>query len=378
MTIDLITVWYNEEFLAPFFLNHYKWIDTIHILLDADTDDRTAEIASAYPNVSIEKFSFPDMMDDLIKSRKINEKYQSLTDADYVVVVDSDEFIACPRISDDIRKHLATTGKALYFSILWQTYQQAGDARPDPAFPTLLQRRHGDPTIANANIKPTIARTGLDLVWGVGNHAVVLDGVHMSWLTPNRKIMADHRVSVSSSEILQGAHWRLFDLEQVIIRRTKNRSKRQSQVNLSANLSSHLHKASANTIIDEFKQMQNSPLVIKDRIPIATELPPCTSIFEVLLADTAFTDSLDINRIPVDISSRHENCVIPDWYASVRPLSPREAMADETFLLACMYHKQGQLTKATALLNKARLLAPDCEHYRFYQHQWRLNSQEQL
>ena len=59
MKIVLITMWYNEEFLAPFFLNHYKWVDKIHILLDADTDDNTEAIATGYSNVLIEHFNFP-------------------------------------------------------------------------------------------------------------------------------------------------------------------------------------------------------------------------------------------------------------------------------------------------------------------------------
>lgn len=372
MRVELISVWYNEAFLAPFFFNHYSWVDRIHILLDADTDDDTEEIAARYPNVSLERFTFPDMMDDLIKSRKINEKYQSIKDTDYVIVVDSDEFIACHRITDDIRDYLAATNKDLYFSVLWQTYQQESDIALDASKPPLLQRRNGDPVIANANIKPTIAKTGLDLVWGVGNHAVVFSGAHMSWLTPNRDAMAAHNVGVASAEILQGAHWRLFDLDEVVIRRTRNRSKRQSLVNLSANLSSHLHQTSAEDIRAEFERMKNSPLVIKDRQPLVGEaLSTATvSIFDTLLADSAFTDGCPANLPMHGAGQRYESCAVPDWYASVKPLSSQEAMAEEMFLLACTYRKQGQPTKALALLQKAQLLAPYSEHYQFYLQQW--------
>jgi len=65
--IELMTLWYNEEFLAPYFLNHYKFIDTIHLFLDSDTNDTTKEIISQYNNVSLKQFTFPDRMDDEIK-----------------------------------------------------------------------------------------------------------------------------------------------------------------------------------------------------------------------------------------------------------------------------------------------------------------------
>ena len=34
MNIEVITAWYNEEILAPYFLKHYSFADRIHILLD--------------------------------------------------------------------------------------------------------------------------------------------------------------------------------------------------------------------------------------------------------------------------------------------------------------------------------------------------------
>jgi len=366
VNIQLITMWYNEAFLAPFFLKHYAWVDKIHILLDADTDDSTEEVAARYPNVSIERFTFPDMMDDLIKSRKINEKYRSITDADYVIVVDSDEFITCNRLADSVKDHIISKDKNLYFSTLWQVYQHEDDNRLDAAKPVLQQRRHGDPTIANCNIKPTVARAGLDIVWGVGNHAVVLNGQHMSWLTPNMDVMAEHKVSVLPADMLQGAHWRLFDLEEVITRRTRNRSARQSLVNLTTNLSSHLHKASAAAVIAEFNRMKTSPIVLKDRLCATGNQQTCNTVFEGLLADRSYSEDYPSNNYATGVCHMYESCELPEWHASVQPLTAIEALADEMFLLACSYIKGGDRAKAITLLKKALALSPDSEHYRFY------------
>jgi len=366
MKFELITMWYNEAFLAPFFLNHYNWVDKIHILLDADTTDNTEEIAARYENVAIEHFRFPDMMDDLLKSRRINEKYQSISDADYVIVVDSDEFMLCNSLDDSVKDHIVSKDKNVYFSVLWQIYQHECDSRPDPGKPVYPQRGHGDPTIAHCNIKPTVAKAGLDLLWGVGNHSVVFGGNHMSWLTPNMDTMIASHVSVRPADMLQGAHWRLYDLAEVIERRITNRERRQSLVNLSTNLSSHLHKTSADEIIAEYNRMKQSPIVLKNR-PCATG-PGHNhhSIFEMLLADPAYSENYSSNHYPEGVSHMYEACTLPDWYASVKPRSPFEVLVDETFLLACEYQKKGERDKAITLLKKALFLRPDCEHYRFY------------
>lgn len=123
MRIELITMWYNEEFLAPFFLNHYSWVDKIHLILDADTTDRTEAIARQYPNVEIEQFRFPDMMNDILKVNKFNEKYRSLKDAEYVILADSDEFIFCNHVKKPVRDHIEATMKDVYFVNLWQVYK---------------------------------------------------------------------------------------------------------------------------------------------------------------------------------------------------------------------------------------------------------------
>ena len=74
MKIDIITMWYNEAMLAPFFLNHYSYADTIHILLDEEVTDNTQKIAEEYENVRIVPVRFPDKLDDILKIEKINSE----------------------------------------------------------------------------------------------------------------------------------------------------------------------------------------------------------------------------------------------------------------------------------------------------------------
>jgi SAM-dependent methyltransferase len=259
-------MWYNEEFLAPFFLNHYSWADKIHILLDADTNDRTEEIAREYPNVEIEHFKFPDMMDDIIKVAKLNDKYRSIKDADYVALVDSDEFIFCNNLKKAVRTHLEETRKDVYFVNLWQIFKHETDPPLDPNASIPLQRRHGDPNMDDhfnvLYIKPAIVKGGKNLCWTCGNHEVVYEGNSLKWQTRNLGIMESLNVSVRKNEMLQGSHWRLVDLEETIKRRINNRKNRQSQVNLAKGLTFQYHDICEQQIIDEYHSNKSLPIVI--------------------------------------------------------------------------------------------------------------------
>lgn len=370
MKVELITMWYNEEFLAPFFLNHYSWVDKIHILLDVDTDDNTEVIATSYPNVSIEYFKFPNMMDDLLKARKINEKYQSISDADYVVVVDSDEFIFCNTLNDSVKSHIIGKGKDVYFATLWQVYQHETDAKLDYAIPIHLQRRHGDPAIANSYIKPAVVRAGLDAAWGYGNHTLVYDSKSMSWLTPNADTMAKCNVSIRPSDMLQGAHWKLFDLDETINRRIRNRTNRQSKINIAANLTTHHHETCVDDIIEEYNKMKLSPIVIKDRACTENMERQHNSIFENVLAVSSFSDGYEANCYAEGVGHMFESPDLPQWYDYIKPRSESNVLVDEIFMMACDYYKNGDCEKAITLAKKALLYSPYTFHYRFYLQQW--------
>lgn len=276
MRIELITVWYNEEFLAPFFLNHYSWVDKIHILLDADTNDRTESVAREYPNVEVQPVRFPDMMDDALKVQAINNKYQTLTKADYVMVVDSDEFIFCNQIEKPVRLHLESTRKDIYFANLWQIYEHENDPPLNPNEPVPAQRRHGDPNMDDPfnvlYIKPAVVKGGKSLHWTPGNHELVYGGHSLSWRARDVPTFKSLNVSVERAEMLQGSHWRLVDLKETIKRRILNRKQRQSKVNLTQGLTTQYHHITEEDIIREYHSNKNQPVVLfEDGFPGAAQ-----------------------------------------------------------------------------------------------------------
>lgn len=269
MRVDLITIWYNEEFLAPFFLNHYSWVDKIHLIIDADTNDSTVSIAKNYSNVEIEYFKFPDMMDDKLKADKFNSVYQSISDADYVILVDSDEFIFCNQIDKPVKTHINETLKDVYFVHLWQIYKHENDVPLDSSISIPLQRRHGDPDMENSTnivyIKPCVVKSGMNISFGFGNHFLHYDAVYVSITNPDVQSLRVKNVSVEGNDMFQGSHWRLVDVEETIKRRIINRKWRQSKTNLEKGYCANYHHITKKDIINEYDANKQNPIVIYNR-----------------------------------------------------------------------------------------------------------------
>ena len=242
MKIEIVTMWYNEEKFAPFFLNHYKYVDKIHLLLDADTNDNTRKICSQYPNVEIEDFVFPDMMDDILKVNKINETVKRL-DCDWVYVLDADEFI-WPSKDEEPREFLSRQKRNLLYAQMWQVYRNVVDLDLDSNLSVKTQRRYGDTNITEGMNrlynKPIVFKSGIDIVLDKGNH----------FYAENKKI------KVSTDNFL-GAHWAMVDVDIAIERRIAGRRERQSKRNLEKGMTIQHHFITEEEIRTECEEHLN-------------------------------------------------------------------------------------------------------------------------
>lgn len=213
MKIVVVSAWYNEAFLAPFFLSHYAYADKIHLIIDVATTDKTHDICARYSNVEIEGFSSPEGMDDGINIGLVNKRVASL-DCDWVYVVDADELVF-PKNMGNPRDVLARqTGNLLYVP-LRNVYRHITDSDLDPNKPALEQRRHGDPVVHSDYTKPMIAKPETGIQWQVGHHSY----------HSNSKLKR-------SQESFQGVHWQSVDVEMAIERRLKGRRDRLSPANI--------------------------------------------------------------------------------------------------------------------------------------------------
>jgi hypothetical protein len=253
MNIEVITMMYNEEFLAPFFMEHYKWVDKIHIILDKDTTDRTEEIVRRYPNVEVYPFRFPDMMDDEIKVSILNRHYQ-VSGADWVMVVDADEFIFHQTAS--VRGFLQRITDDVVVANLYQVYRHKDDKDLDPKMPAIYQRRHGDKNTGKNQQynKPCIAKTGLNICWTPGNHFIYHPETSTRYNLPGS--ITDRGTKISS-EVLLGAHWAMADPCFCIERRCKGRRDRQSKRNIEAKMTIQHHNITEAQVSEECNEHLN-------------------------------------------------------------------------------------------------------------------------
>lgn len=242
----VITAWWNEEFLAPYFLKHYSWCDRIFLLLDKATNDKSFEIAAGYPNVVISMVEYPNGMDDRLKIRYINAAYRNVQTY-YCIIADADEFI-------DVDSETIELGeKKLRRVKLYNVYRNTNDSDLDINVPALEQRRHG--VYVWPYTKACIARRGLNLSWGPGCHYVKLDGIrHASFKT-------DELIKETYGDMMHGSHWANADSCFCIKRRIEN-GKRQGLKNLQSGMTRHNHNITELKIMTELIKHRNDPEVL--------------------------------------------------------------------------------------------------------------------
>lgn len=132
MTIEIITTYFREEYLAPLFMLHYEnWTDAITVITTRWTDNK---------------------LDDGAKIDAINSAI-SRSVADWVIVVDFDEFLF-PKGGIEPRTALERETGDICNCEMIRVWRHMSDPDVDRMQPPLLQRRHGGPD----HIKPCIFR----------------------------------------------------------------------------------------------------------------------------------------------------------------------------------------------------------------------------
>ena len=203
MSIHVISAWYNEEYLAPFFLEHYRYADMVTVLVDDLTDDNTIEICKRYGvDVRMVRYSNDSSMDEWKKACMLSDLYRA-SGYEYVVNVDADEYVFGGRGEVE-------SGYDIRVVKLWQVYRHADEQDLDLRVSVREQRRHG--VYVWPYSKPVVVRTGQDLRWYSGNHSVRVNGHHEVWRHP------EENVGHYGPE-MTGAHWVMADPAFCIARR---------------------------------------------------------------------------------------------------------------------------------------------------------------
>ena len=252
MTIDVISMWYNEAFLAPLFFDHYRFADRILLLLDRDTTDGTRrEIAlaqsAAKPKIEVLEVGSGDGMDDVYKRDVLNEAYRR-SRADWVIMVDADEFVFVdPLGKDTVPAVLAREQDNVLVVDYWAVFRHVSEQDIDRAKPALLQRRHGIkegvPEHRELYQKPAVARPGAIAGWDYGIHKI-----------------APLPSTCVSRTMLMGAHWWLPDYAFAVQRMLRNRRDRQGRRNTQLGLTAPRYASLTEDVIRQlYEQHLNDP-----------------------------------------------------------------------------------------------------------------------
>ena len=111
MKVHLYTVMWNESYILPYFMRYYQDIVDEFFIVDHMSDDNSDEIYAQYDNVTVNKYDNGGEIDDYFYlDVKNNAWKQSRGKADWVIVIDADEFLYH---DDGLRNFLETTEATL-------------------------------------------------------------------------------------------------------------------------------------------------------------------------------------------------------------------------------------------------------------------------
>lgn len=232
--IHIITMWHNEEFLAPLFLKHYERADRITVVLDDCTDDTLSYLSGC----DVQEIKTGGL-DDINKG-KLLSSLASESDADVRIVVDADEFVYQTQDIEVLPGFVYSVG-------FYEVFRHASDTDISLDRPPLQQRKHGNPVRGqsfgqNHFIKPIVFGKGVEVWLAPGNHYLmsadpIIDGC------------------------FDGAHWAMADLDVALARRGEKKV-RMSQRNYQNGLTSHDWNVTPAQIMADCDRMREAPKVI--------------------------------------------------------------------------------------------------------------------
>jgi hypothetical protein len=114
MIIHLYALCWNEENMLPFFFEHYNKICDKIVIYDNGSTDNSINLIKANKNTELRTYSTDNMVrDDIYKQMKNTMWKESINAADWVFIVDIDEFI----LAKDLRTKLEKLTSEKYTAI---------------------------------------------------------------------------------------------------------------------------------------------------------------------------------------------------------------------------------------------------------------------
>jgi glycosyltransferase involved in cell wall biosynthesis len=107
MTIDVFTTCYNEEIILPYFIRHYKKFARNITIYDNMSTDNSLKIIKESKGINVIPFNTNSKFEESVLMHIRNNCWKN-SDADWVIVCDTDELIYHPDILDILYETHAT------------------------------------------------------------------------------------------------------------------------------------------------------------------------------------------------------------------------------------------------------------------------------
>jgi hypothetical protein len=207
MRIAVYSLCYNEEFMLPYFLRHYRFASSITIFDNKSTDSSTQIMKRS--GVTIKQFNTNDeVRDDIMLYVKNNFWKSSRRRDDWVIVVDIDEFVVHPNLEWLLSHTSATILRPFGYCMLCKEMPT-----PEISLTTTVRTGVPDPQYS----KPCIFRPDCiaEMNFKVGAHNADPQGLVLVEEMPELKLL----------------HYNYLTLDYHLAR-CKQRSKRLSKLNV--------------------------------------------------------------------------------------------------------------------------------------------------
>jgi hypothetical protein len=246
MKISVLSSFYNDDPMIPYFMSHYAYADEIIALFNDNgraIDAPTEQAILSHPNARISAFDYPENKADYAFAIENANRIISQVDADWLIHVQGDELVF-PIGMRDVRETLRDADGVIIYAHLWWVYRHRTDADLDPSLPAIWQRRHGYPGREFFGaVKPAIVKPSAGITYSIGAH--------------NCHAARGERSSVR----FDGAHWLNADPDMAVKRKMRGRRENVSRRSINDGMGSHMFDITEKQIRDECEKYLDAPQV---------------------------------------------------------------------------------------------------------------------
>jgi hypothetical protein len=230
MLIETYILANNEERLLPYIMRHYAMFSNV-ILLESNSTDNTVELAKLY-GAEVWSYRMPDEINENWYCTIKNNCWKK-SKADWVIVVDADEFVYHPQLKKYLEKTPYTIFKPPFFQMFSADFPKTENQIYKEVFMGKLETIY-----AKTNIFKPSAIT--DINYSIGSHGAIPSGdvrmpdtteiktLHFRWLgkefVHQRNVRTNKRRSDLNREMGWGDHtaWSYEKLSEFMDEEMKN------------------------------------------------------------------------------------------------------------------------------------------------------------